>query len=136
MLYLLYRGNHPDLDYRGGQGPILHLVADLRRAVTWAEANGRPWAFSDRNAGAGYAIFFADLNDLHEINWHAVEATDFGSMTVKEGKQAEFLLHESFPWELIERIGVSDTLVAGQVNEALRHAEHRPLVSVEQGWYY
>jgi hypothetical protein len=24
MLFLLDRGNHPDLTYRGGQGPILH----------------------------------------------------------------------------------------------------------------
>ncbi len=25
MLYLVYCANHPDMTYRGGQGPILHL---------------------------------------------------------------------------------------------------------------
>ena len=25
MLYILYMGNHPDLTYRGGQGPVMHM---------------------------------------------------------------------------------------------------------------
>lgn len=29
MLYVLHRGNDPDLAYRGGQSPIVHLEADL-----------------------------------------------------------------------------------------------------------
>ena len=33
MLYLLYMSNHPDLTYRGGQRPILHLEADLRTSA-------------------------------------------------------------------------------------------------------
>lgn len=31
MLYLIYRGNHPELAYKGGQTPIVHLVAVPRR---------------------------------------------------------------------------------------------------------
>ncbi len=37
MLFLLHRGNHPDLTYRGGQRPIVHLEADLRTVVEWAD---------------------------------------------------------------------------------------------------
>ncbi len=37
MLFLIHRGNHPDLPYRGGQRPIVHLEADLNRVVQWAE---------------------------------------------------------------------------------------------------
>ena len=33
MLYLIYCGNDPDLAYRQGQQPILHLEADLRQTV-------------------------------------------------------------------------------------------------------
>ena len=33
MLFLIYRANNPDLAYRGGQGPILHLEADLHESV-------------------------------------------------------------------------------------------------------
>ena len=136
MLYLLYRGNHPDLDYRGGQRPIVHLVADLRRAVAWAEAQNRRWAFSDCNAGAGYADFFNDLDDLTKVNWSAVVSTDFRSMEVKEGKQAEFLMHDSFPWEFVDRIGVVDTRAKTQVELIIAPASHKPLVTVEPGWYY
>lgn len=41
MLYLLYMGNHPNLSYRDGQRPILHLEAGLHEAVSWAESEGR-----------------------------------------------------------------------------------------------
>lgn len=54
MLYLLHRSNHPELSYRGGQGPIIHLEADLKESVAWAEGNGLRWAFTLSNAGAYY----------------------------------------------------------------------------------
>ena len=87
-------------------------------------------------AGAYTTDFFDDLDDLDEINWHAVEATDFRPMIVKEGKQAEFLVYESFPWKLIERLGVIDGRMEQRVGEVLRDAIHKPLLAVEQGWYY
>jgi hypothetical protein len=136
MLYLLYRGNHPDIEYRGGQRPIVHLVADLRRSVEWAEAGNRRWAFTDCNAGAGYAGFFSALERLDRVNWAAVSADDWRDPTVKDGKQAEFLMHEAFPWELIERIGVVDAEARERAEVALRSAAHKPVVTVERGWYY
>ena len=33
MLYVIYMKNHPELVYRGGQGPIVHIEADLRDTV-------------------------------------------------------------------------------------------------------
>ncbi len=96
MLYLLHCGNHPELDYTGGQRPIVHLVADLHEVVRWAEAHGVRCAFSDRNAGTWYTIFYKDLNHLDRIDWDAVAARDFRDPLVKEGRQAEFLVHEAF----------------------------------------
>jgi hypothetical protein len=136
MLYLLHKGNHPDLEYAGGQRPIVHLVADLRAAVEWADARGRAWAFSDCNAGARYARFFHNLGDLGEINWEAVEARDFRDPLVKEGKQAEFLVYESFPWQLVEQIGVHDSQVRASVSRILTSGGHQPVVRVERSWYY
>ena len=57
MLYLLFKGNHADLAYRGGQGPIVHLEADLRSVVDWAESRAQRWAISRGNAGARYGRF-------------------------------------------------------------------------------
>ncbi|HRC44663.1 MAG TPA: DUF4433 domain-containing protein [Nitrospira sp.] len=52
MLYLLYRANHQDLTYRGGQEPILHLEADLHEVVRWANREDFRWVFSLSNAGS------------------------------------------------------------------------------------
>ena len=136
MLYILHMGNHPDITYRGGQGPIIHLMADLRAVVAWADSLTRQWAFSDRNAGIRYAHFYANLSTLGKVNWDAVRSTDFRDPMAKEGKQAEFPVHESFPWELVERVGVRDTSIKARVEEILRDTDHKPLVTVERGWYY
>jgi len=136
MLYILHMGNHPDLTYRGGQRPIVHLQANVREGVEWADRNGRRWAFSDRNAGTYVTGFYNNLDVLHEVDWEAVASTDFRSMTVKEGKQAEFLMYDSFPWELVERIGVVDARVKAKIEAAIASAGHKPIVTVERGWYY
>lgn len=136
MLYLLHQANHPELAYRGGQDDILHLEADLREAVAWAEQVGRRWAFTSSNAGATYARFHATLDDLDQINWRAVAATDWRAPDTKEGKQAEFLVHDWFPVELIARIGVRSIPVQQQAFAALAVAKHRPPVVVMPGWYY
>jgi hypothetical protein len=136
MLYLLHRGNHPDLDYTAGQRPLVHLEADVQQVVRWAKRQGVRWAFSDRNAGARYATFYNDLRHMDRINWDAVAATDFRDLLVKEGKQAEFLVYEFFPWSLIRRVGTCDQGIAEQAERALRAASDTPAVSVEPGWYY
>ncbi len=52
MLFVIHWANHPELTYRGGQGPIIHLESDLHKIVQWVEAQGGRWAFSLSNAGA------------------------------------------------------------------------------------
>jgi hypothetical protein len=136
MLYILHKGNHPELDYHEGQRPIVHLQADLAATVRWADENNVRWAFSDRNAGAYLAKFYKKLDNLGKVDWPAVQATDFRDMTVREGKQAEFLVYESFPWTLVEAIGVLDAAIRQEAEEALAGAAHKPPVNVEPGWYY
>ncbi len=136
MLYILHRGNHPDIEYTEGQRPIVHLQADLRATVQWADDNKVRWAFSDRNAGAYLADFFKTWQKLDRINWDAVSATDFRDSQVKEGKQAEFLLFEAFPWTLVQKIGVMDDVIGEEVRASLASASHQPSVRVERAWYY
>jgi len=135
MLYLIYQGNHPEMTYRGGQGPIIHLEADLRQTVAWAEANGQRWAFTLSNAGAYYFEDRCSLAQLNEIDWAAVQATNWRG-PLKEGKQAEFLVAQRFPWELVSRIGVRTQQVHAQVGTALQAAGHRPRVEIKPEWYY
>lgn len=136
MLFLIYRGNHPDLSYRGGQQPIMHLEADMNRVVRWAEANNRQWAFSKSNAGAYYTTFFNRLDKLSEIDWEAVTALDFRDSMIKEGKQAEFLAFDDFPWQLIERIGVINQRMEEQIAPLVSQAAYQPPISIQRDWYY
>lgn len=136
MLYLIHCANHPELTYRGGQEPILHLEADLRQTVAWAEREGRRWAYSLSNAGAHYTEFRKQLDQLGEVNWSAVAATDFRVEDVKEGKQAEFLVREFFSWHLVRRIGVLSESIRNRVSRALSGAKHKPVVEVCRDWYY
>jgi hypothetical protein len=136
MLFLIHRANHPELTYRGGQGPIVHLEADLHESVAWAESQGRRWAFSLSNAGAVYAEFRNRLDQLGEVDWAAVAATDFRGEQVKEGKQAEFLVCEFFPWHLIRRIGVQTPAIQNRVLRVLSGSGRQPVVEVRRDWYY
>jgi ssDNA thymidine ADP-ribosyltransferase DarT-like protein len=134
MLYLIYQANHPELLYRGGQGPIVHLECDLNATVAWAAQYGRRWAFTLSNAGAYYFEDRCDLEQLNEIDWTAVQARTWQSC--KEGKQAEFLIEHCFPWQLVERIGVQSRTVYNQTVNALPMGVHHPSVEMKPDWYY
>ena len=134
MLYLIYQANHPELAYRGGPEPIIHFEADLHAVAAWAQANSRRWAFTLSNAGARYFEDRCNLAQLDEIDWDAVQARDWQQR--KEGKQAEFLLQHSFPWTLVQRIGVQSPAVYRQVANALPAQGHRPAVEIRTDWYY
>ena len=128
MLYVIKKANHPQLSYRGGQGPIVHLEADLQSTVDWADEHDLRWAFTLSNAGARYFKDRSDLKQLDEIDWDAVEAVDW--QHCKEGKQAEFLIEQRFPWELVSRIGVQSLGLCQQVVAYLETAAHRPPVEI------
>lgn len=140
MLYLLSQANHPELEYRQGQGPIVHLEVDLYRAVQWAEENHKRWAFTLSNAGSYYFEDRCDLNQLHEINWDAVFANKWSGVgipgIIKEEKQSEFLVEGFFPWYLVERIGVLSERMVYKVIKAISGDEHKPSVEARSDWYY
>ncbi len=133
MLFLIYKRNS-DLEYQGGQSPIVHLVADLRETIEWAEQNNKRWAFTSSNAGSSYFRDFSDLSQLNEINWTAVNATQWQGQ--QEEKQAEFLIEDYFPWQLIEQIGVISTKYDTIVNKELATTTHKPRIIVRRDWYY
>lgn len=134
MLYLIYR-NNSGLEYNGGQQSIIHLEADLKRTIQWADVNNHLWAFTLSNAGSNYFIDYADLNYLDKVNWNAVKSHDFREEAIKEGKQAEFLIKKFFPWNLVERIGVYSQIEYLDVMNLLSDT-YKPVVEIKSNWYY
>jgi hypothetical protein len=135
MLYMMYIRSH-ELVYKGGQEPIIHLVADLQTSVAWAEANQIRWAFTLSNAGSRYFEDRANLSNLNQIDWSAVQSNQWSASGIKERKQAEFLVEGSFPWHLIEAIGVCSREVGQQIHGVLAGFEHRPPIQIKPDWYY
>ncbi len=136
MLYILRMGNHPEVSYRGGQQPMLHLQADFQQVITWANLNAVPWAFTSGNAGSYLTRFYKDPAQLREIDWDAVTAKDFRDAKIKEGKQAEFLMFDVFPWKLIEKVGTIDSTIATIARTTLAIADHQPIIAIEPSWYF
>ena len=138
MLYMIRMKNN-ELKFQNGQERIVHLVTSLDDGI---EASGeRPWAFSDGNAGARYTQFSNDINQLSSfINWNAVHVRKWSGLgvdpAIKDKKQAEFLVHDSFPWEVFRGIGVINESIRKEVEEILENADHKPKVLVKRDWYY
>jgi len=45
-------------------------------------------------------------------------------------------MHEWFPWEAVEAIGVRTVTKKAEVEQILAHCSHRPPVTCELQWYY
>lgn len=136
MLCKIWYNNDPEMSYRGGQEPIVHLEFDLQDVIAWADHHHRKWTFTDRNARAGYASFFKDIDKLSEINWSAVQTTSFADSQIKDSKQAEFLCYESAPFGLVSKIGVYNSAIRQRVAEILSNINPAPTISIEPMWYY
>lgn len=131
---------HPELAYKGGQEPIVHLQVDVFDTVTWANANERRWALTTSNANARLSEDYADLSMLDRIDWQAVRARQWGGAGVdpalKVGKQAEFLVEEMVPWTLVNQIGCHSESVAALAEWAITGSSHKPRVTITPSWYY
>lgn len=136
MLYVIHRANHPNLAYKGGQGPIIHLELDLEAAINRAQQEEKKWAFTDGNAASGYAQFYNNLDQLSQVDWEAVHTTNWSGPNIKEKKQAEFLVEEFCPWDLVERIGVQNKAAYQSVISLLPSGPDSPRVEIRTDWYY
>jgi hypothetical protein len=134
MLYSIHGGYVEQ--YVGGQRPVVHLTSS---AETIANA-GLAFTFTEGHAELAYSSFYEDLVDLNKIDWKVMKSKWWNDtledMDRKRRRQAEFLVYDFLPWELVTKIGVIDDRVAERVNEILKGATHRPRVVVEGSWYY
>ncbi len=129
---MLHRVSIGHRDHSGGDGEVVHLLSTVQGAVR----AGRPFAFTDRHAELAYAEYFDDLSDLVHVPWEVMPLTYWPH--VREQRQAEFLVHEFFPWTGVTRIVAKSQAVAARVSSTLAAAgaSHLPAVAVNPQWYY
>ncbi len=135
MLYAIHKGFVDG--YERGQSEIVHLVSSVE-AVDKADL---PWVFTDGHAEmAPLTDFYDDLQHLDKIDWEIMKATYWHDTDEdpdrKRRRQAEFLAHDFFPWNLVGAVGVHSQAIADRVREILEKAKHKPDVQITRDWYY
>lgn len=136
MLLAIHKGQVPG--YQNGQSSIVYLVSS---AETVAKSD-RFWCFTDGHAVEGVSEFFDRIEELPKVDWNAVRTWKWGGKwlladpDIKRRKQAEFLVHERFPLELVEQVGVMNPATAEKVAGILRETELTLRVTVQLGWYH
>jgi len=133
MLFMMSTHNS-DLEYQGGQDDIIHLEVDFYQAVEWANANSRRWAFTNSNAGSYYFEDTNDIANISKLDWATINSDYW--MGHQDTKQAEFLCKYSFPWDLVERIGVNTQKIYNYVQSILNSTIYKPKLEIIKSWYY
>lgn len=135
MLYAIHKGRVEG--YAGGESEVVYLVS----SAEIVEEAGLDWVFTDGHAEMSpLSSFYDDFDDFDKIDWDVLNSTFWNDTDEypdrKRKRQAEFLVHQFFPWELVQRIGVYGAPAAGLVGDILGAAMHQPEVIAERRWYY
>lgn len=135
MLYAIHGGSVEG--YPGGQGRVLHLVADAEAV----EASGAQCVHTDGNAASQPRRFFAGTSQLETaLSWDVIRSNSWGNTADdndrKRRKQAEFLVWQHVPWSAVSRIGVIDDTIGREVAALLAGSAHRPQIETQRTWYY
>jgi hypothetical protein len=122
--------------YAGGQSRVVHLVSSVETVIQ----NQLPFTFTNGHAEMQPTRFYEDIKDLDKIDW-ALMRSKMWNDTKTDGnrlwrRNAEFLVHNSFPFSLFIGIGVMSQEIADQVAEILAANSIQLAVKVRQNWYY
>jgi hypothetical protein len=123
-------------DYADGQTPIIHLVSKVDLVVE----RGLPFTFTNGHAVTALAEFYEKIEDLNKIDWKVMESTYWNNIESdtnrKWRRQAEFLVHNHFPVDLIAGIGVISDRIKNDVENILKVSNIEIKVAVLTNWYY
>lgn len=109
-------------------------VSEATKNTSWCASDGHTDITS-------LCTFFDTSEEFVSIDWDAVNANGWGAGFTKDSdlkrrKQAEFLVHSFFPWNLFVGIGVMDDATQKTVEKCLQQADHKPQIAVKRNWYY
>jgi len=124
--------------YNEGQEPLIYIVSTVQ-AINQA---GLDFVFSDGHGVVAYTSWFDDLGDLGNVDWDMVYqqywADNVNDMDRKRRKQAEFLVHESCPWEQVVEIGTFNAHMKSRVEYEIQQFDPGlgKTVNIRRNWYY
>lgn len=122
--------------YNEGQGPLIYIVSTAQAI----EDYGLGFVFSNGHGIAAFTDWYGNLDDLKEVDWQTVYKR-YWSDTAEDPdrqrrKQAEFLIYQYCPWDVIDVIGVVSDSIKQQVENILDEYGVEIEVSRKPEWYY
>jgi len=132
MMFTLGKNNY---EYQQGFDEVVYLVSSVRTVID----QGCEWIASDRNAALSLAEFTDEERDLDaHISWDVIRAKYWNDyVDGADLRAAEFLVHDSVPWEAIELVATRTAATRAKVERLIGdHRGHCPPVTVSPGWYF
>lgn len=124
-------------DYSEGQNPVIYLATTIQRIRN----AGLQFVFTDGHATMrGLSEFYSEISDLKEIDWEIMRSK-YWNDTLEDGdrkrrRQAEFLVHQLVPLEVLAVVVTIDLGTKGTVERILESRGHSIPVIVHRDWYY
>lgn len=135
MLCAIYKGGVTGCEE--AQPNIIYLVSTAERV---AKEGLRPWCFSDGHGVDKLTAFYGDLKELTNIDWELIADWHWNDTLADNDrvrkKQSEFLVHQSFPIEWVEKIAVYSEAQKESVESTLAQHSYKIPVVIEKKWYY
>lgn len=134
MLFAIHKG--AVVGYHGGQSSVIYLVSSVETVT----ATEMPWCFTDGHAVEEVSDFHDRVEELDQIDWNLMGDWSWRNTLSdpdrKRRKQAEFLVHQRFPWQHVTQISVINQAMAARVEALIQANDHQPRVTIEAKWYY
>lgn len=121
------------------QSDLVYLVSSIGSVVN----DKLNYAFTDGHAAQNISSFFDDLTDLNQIDWPLMKDKMWNN-TLEDTdrtrrRQAEFLVKDFFPFQLVHKIGVFDESNKKYIISILKNNDKENMVkhvSIERYWYF
>lgn len=136
MLYNILTGYYEPIVKKRAEEEILVIRCRITNLF-----NNKKCFFTDAMASVNISKHYDDLKNINEINWHAIHNSDFqntiDNLDKRRKYQAEFLVYNHVPLDLVESLHVYDEDTKQFVKQELNNAGrgHIP-VKVTKFYYF
>ena len=117
--------------YNEGQAPLVYLASTAQTVA----AAGLQYVFTDGHGLATFTEWFDDLAKLDAVDWSLLKEKYWNDTPQdndrQRRKQAEFLVWQSLPWDLIGGVGVLDPVMKQRVEGIIQQFPLRKQVGVK-----
>lgn len=136
MMFAISRGNVENCS--SDTKRLVYFVSSLDRV----QRSGLRVVFSDGQATKAFTKIYDDPASLGKIDWPLMRVRYWHDTDEdpdrKRRRQAEFLVHASFPWEAVEYLAVKNANMKRRLDKYLSKTwphKTKP-VKVQPGWYF